>query len=184
MEETIVEKVGTVRCSICFAKLPLRIGRVDEPSFEWECVHCKTQCKGVLLQHVSPSVRDAVRMTGFQIDERMLAPLDEAILGVPGIDERRDSTRRHFGIKVCVIPLDSGSHPCGDAFLVMARDISTSGLGLMYPAPIESPLLALQIPIGSGGTVQVIGRVTRCTRSGNGFNIGVRLLKRMGLDET
>lgn len=180
MTSELRDAVANGRCTACSAVLPLRERQNNEPSFQWECVACGARCSGSLLRHASHELRESIRMVGFTVDESTLPPPEPADDSAGGIvEERRGAPRRRFGVALPVIPLDDNAHPCGEAFYVVAKDVSVTGLGITSRNRIECAQLAMQLPLGRQQRVQVIGRVTRCRETGNGFDIGVEFVRRL-----
>ena len=86
--------------------------------------------------------------------------------------ERRKEPRYSVATIVEVQPLDEAFQPEGDAFRVVTRDISASGIGILDSRPVHSKYLAVQLTSPEGEQMQTVMEVLRCQPLGNIYDIG------------
>ena len=85
--------------------------------------------------------------------------------------ERRSENRSSIAVPAVVQPLDKHHQPVGEAFAVVARDISPKGIGLVHTERIDHKLLALQISLG-GEEANLVVRVVWNMGLGPFYGIG------------
>ena len=85
----------------------------------------------------------------------------------PRSSEDRQAERTELPpIPAEVQPLDDNFEPLGKPFFAMVRNISTSGIGLMFGEQVSSKYLQLQIDRPSGGQLSTVVEVKHCTADG------------------
>ena len=82
-------------------------------------------------------------------------------------------------IVVTAVPLDDDFQPVHKLFKVVARDISTRGVGLIHSTPIVHQHLKMKIPMPGGGFADVVVQVVRCEPIGDFYEIGCRFVERI-----
>ncbi len=94
--------------------------------------------------------------------------------------DQRSRQRFHMASAVPALCLNEDDIPVGEAFLIMTRNISTNGISLVHTDPIETRKLAIQLVGASDETIQLILEVVRCRPIDEYYDIGGRLLGRVG----
>jgi hypothetical protein len=99
-----------------------------------------------------------------------------------GIDQRR-TARYLVAETVLVRPVDLEFCPVGPPFLVVLRDLSKKGLGLVHTAPIVTRYLAAALKTADesdGDYLTIVGEVIRCRQINESmYDIGCRFLTRL-----
>lgn len=88
--------------------------------------------------------------------------------------ERRTEVRRPVAAPASVQLLDDSLQSVGAPIMMVVRDISTNGIGLLSPRQIDAKYLTLKL---GDDESQPIFRILRCEPVAAIFNIGCRLLK-------
>ena len=105
-----------------------------------------------------------------------LSPLDAVALGLIANlgdaaptepydrPERRLTKRYPLQVVAMATPLDDQMRPMGEAFPVLTRDISTSGIGLVHSRPLDMKHVHLDLVGPNGHEMHVTIEVLRCNR--------------------
>jgi hypothetical protein len=88
-----------------------------------------------------------------------------------GGEERRSEERHLMLVPVLVQPVNAQYNPIGDPFVVVTRDISRKGIGLVHGQRIAHPLVALRMSL-AGEEVNVVARLVRSEALGPYYFIG------------
>jgi hypothetical protein len=88
------------------------------------------------------------------------------------IAERREAPRLSVTFAARAIALDRAMQPTGNEFVVIVRNISETGLGLLSMMPVDSRYLAVEMATESGELLLVAIEVLRCQAIGPCFDIG------------
>ena len=173
-------------CQKCKSLLPLCLSGNDEPSVDWACACCKNRYRGHIKPGSSPEIIKNVQPTRFNIDRARLTPPSSDVAEfasrlVPGTytgKERRATVRCPFVLAIPALPLDEAFKPAGEPFMIMSRNISSGGIGLVSRAPVRVKNLLLDLSARDGKHMQIIAELTRC-RSVDGFyDIGGKFVMR------
>lgn len=89
-------------------------------------------------------------------------------------EERRSQTRFIVATHVQAQAVDDRFNPVGKPFRVILRDISSGGVCLLYPTPIESRFVAVTLdhPTDEQATVEVIVEIRNRHIDGPMFRMG------------
>ena len=86
--------------------------------------------------------------------------------------ERRGEDRVPLVALVPAIEVDENSQPVGEEFTVVTRNISTRGISLFHPTPIDAKYLAIELPGSQDVKTQVVMRIVHCRSVGQAQEIG------------
>lgn len=154
-------------CFMCHHTLPLRAPRAGEIGVDWVCKGCDSLYHAVIAENCPEVVRERVRPFAIRIREDELPPPSSELrvfsknLADKDAIDRRVSVRRPFRVPVATIPLTDSFQPCGKAFVVLSRNISSSGLSFLSDHPVKTKLIAVQLPPIKGQPLQLALRVIR-----------------------
>ena len=81
--------------------------------------------------------------------------------------ERRAFPRYAISLGVICCPLDEQFERVGDPFEAVTRDLSESGVSLVYDIPIEPGNLSMTFNDGHGDLVEMHVRIVRCEPHGS-----------------
>jgi hypothetical protein len=87
-----------------------------------------------------------------------------------GLD-RRSEPRYPLCLNILAIPVDENNNPRGEPLLGVTRNISTSGIAILFTCSVGSGLLALQFEDPRGGRVRLLLNVLRCRPLSNFFEV-------------
>lgn len=87
--------------------------------------------------------------------------------------ERRKHLRHRACFRVSVIPCDRNGETIGSRFDVVARDLSSAGMSIMYSRPAPSEYLLVEIATGSTPGLKLIAKVVRSRPAGMFYETGV-----------
>lgn len=89
----------------------------------------------------------------------------------PELAERRRRPRRVVATTCRVTPLNAQLTPCGDPFHAVTRDVSTTGIAIVYTRKVDAPNLMFELQQAGGVKVQVLTKLVRCVRLGPFYDI-------------
>ena len=170
---------------MCNHTLPLRAPRAGEIGVDWVCKGCDSLYHAVIAENCPKDVRERVRPFAIRIREDELPPPSTELhvfsknLAAKDATDRRISVRRPFRVPVATIALNDNFQPSGHGFVVLSRNISTNGLSLLADGPINSPLIAVQLPPIKGQPLQMAMRVVRERKLGGFVEIAGTFVTRM-----
>lgn len=87
--------------------------------------------------------------------------------------ERRKQLRYRACFRVSVIPCNRNGEAIGPGFQAVARDLSSSGMSIMYSRPAPSEFLLVELAAGSTPGLRLIGKVVRSRPAGMFYETGV-----------
>ena len=90
-----------------------------------------------------------------------------------------DGKRNPLIVDVPVIPLDDQLRVLGEPFLMVSRDISTNGIGLLHTRRIRPPFLGMEIRISDDEPMQFIAQIVGCEPVGDFFEYVCRFADRI-----
>jgi hypothetical protein len=93
-------------------------------------------------------------------------------------DERRSEPRHAVAIDVLAIPLDKKFKKCGDPFIAITRDLSSSGIAMFHNQHVTAKYLALEIIDAEGVRLRLVLSVLRSSPVGLFYEIGGRFIKK------
>jgi len=93
---------------------------------------------------------------------------------------KRESERFQMTAWVPAVLIDEQLQPTGDPFLVMTRNISTSGIAIVHTQPIEDGRIAVELTGASGERIQLALQIIRCRALDKFYEMGCRYLRRLG----
>jgi hypothetical protein len=93
--------------------------------------------------------------------------------------ERRDSVRRVAVLEVAVIPVDFELKQCGESFLAISKDISSSGMSLIHTRAVASGSVVVELMNRDENTLQLLAYVVRCQAIHRFYEIGLRFVTRL-----
>jgi hypothetical protein len=93
---------------------------------------------------------------------------------------KRASERFQMATLVPAIRIDEQLEPVGEPFLVMTRNISTSGIALVHTQPIKEGRIAIELTGASGERIQLALQILRCRELDRFYELGCRYLRRLG----
>jgi len=93
---------------------------------------------------------------------------------------KRESERFQMATWVPAVLIDEQLEPSGDPFLVMTRNISTSGIALVHTQPIQEGRIAIELTGASGERIQLALQILRCRELDRFYELGCRYLRRLG----
>jgi len=96
----------------------------------------------------------------------------------PEVADRRNRPRRLVATTCVVTPLDAHGEPSGAAFRAVTRDVSTTGIAMLFTRPVEAPKLKIQLPRFGGTTVEVLANVIRCEPLGPYYDVAGEFVQR------
>jgi hypothetical protein len=96
--------------------------------------------------------------------------------GYKGPEQRVERRHATSLIPVMVQPLDAHFQPEGERFQAEVRNISKSGIGLVYGTPVDAPYLLIELVTPSGKKASFIAETRHCTPAG--VLIGARFIRR------
>jgi hypothetical protein len=94
--------------------------------------------------------------------------------GYKGPEQRSEQRHATSLIPVTVQPLDRHFQPEGESFQAEVRNVSRSGIGLVYGTPVSAPFLSIELVTPSGKKVSFIAETRHCTPAG--VLIGARFI--------
>lgn len=92
--------------------------------------------------------------------------------------ERREESRDLKLLHVLAQPVDEDRRPLGDPLAMVTRDISSTGVGLVYPDRIPHDLVALQLELG-GEEIVLLTRIVWRKPLGPFYYLGGKFLTRL-----
>jgi hypothetical protein len=95
-------------------------------------------------------------------------------------DDARDEDRFLMVFPVIVQPLSTDYEAIDEPFVVVSRDISQQGIGLVHSQRIDQRLLALNMTL-AGEIVNVAVKVRWCQELGPFYYIGARFVAKLPL---
>ena len=170
---------------MCNHTLPLRSPRSGEVAVDWVCNGCNSLYHAVIAENCPEAARQRVRPFSIRIREEELPPPSSELreyskhLAAKDATDRRLSVRQPFRVPVATMPLTENFQPCGEAFVVLSRNISASGLSLLSDHPANSQLIAVQLPPIQGKPLQMAMRVIRERKLGGFIEIAGAFVTRM-----
>jgi hypothetical protein len=93
---------------------------------------------------------------------------------------KRESQRFQMTTLVPAVLIDEQLEPLGEPFMVMTRNISTSGIALVHTAPINHGRVAIELTGASGERIQLALQILRCRELDKFYEMGCRYLRRLG----
>jgi hypothetical protein len=157
-------------CAGCGLLLPLSLPEAGEPSRSWACAGCGVRYDGnldrnqplELIEHVRPYrmafCLNRAEQPPSAIAEFVAKLLPEDYRGW----EKRGYKRLSVVTPVAVMPLSESLEPSGSPFMVLARNISRSGIALVSTRSVSATCLAVELPRDPEESLQVVVRVVRC----------------------
>jgi hypothetical protein len=98
---------------------------------------------------------------------------------LPGI-ERRTEPRRPVVLPAPAQAIDEHLRPRGEPFVAITRDLSTRGIAIYHVRPVAAgSLLALELEVAPGDTMQVVLEVLRCRPAGEFYEIAGTFLTKV-----
>ncbi len=85
--------------------------------------------------------------------------------------DRRSEPRYPLCLNILAIPVDENNNPHGEPLLGVTRNISTSGIAMLFTRTVSNGLLALQFGDPRGEQVRLLMTVLRCRPLGNYFEV-------------
>lgn len=76
--------------------------------------------------------------------------------------ERRVFKRYSLSVQATATPLDDAFRPCGSPFLVLTRDVSADGIGLVHSRPLDRKYVTLDFTTPDGRQMHMTIEVLRC----------------------
>lgn len=92
--------------------------------------------------------------------------------------ERRKRLRYRACFRITVVPCDRNGDAIGSGFQALARDLSSSGMSIMYSRPAPSEYLQVEIGTDSGPGLRLMAKVVRSRPAGMFYETGVCFLAR------
>lgn len=92
--------------------------------------------------------------------------------------ERRKQLRYRACFRISIVPCDRNGGTIGSGFQALARDLSSSGMSIMYSRPVSSEYLQVEIETGSGPGLRLMAKVVRSRPAGMFYETGVCFLTR------
>lgn len=83
-----------------------------------------------------------------------------------------------MAVSVPAVAIDDDYRPITEPVRILTRDISETGLGLVFTHRITAGLLAIELPAATG-PIQVVIEVMRCQRVGPFYDVGGRFVARL-----
>ncbi len=176
------------RCHRCGLELPLRPPDGAERAKQWSCCRCGTRYSAVLLEGRPFADLANVQPAHFEFDRRALLEPPGGIVEYlrrhlssdhPFFLERRDVTRYPVAAAVAVMPVDVHFNPLGSPWMVVARDLSKRGMGVVSSRAVRSRLLVVELSGAEDARVQLVLRVLRCRPVQSFYEIGGEFLTRI-----
>ncbi len=93
--------------------------------------------------------------------------------------ERRRAQRFQLAVPVPAIALDEQFQPVGEAFVCMARNISSHGISLVCTSRIEVERLGIELARPGEGKIQLAVEVHYCRTLGRYFETGCSFIRRL-----
>jgi len=164
----------------CGAELPLRPARADEPVLMWSCQRCEQVYQGATLKIVPAKTRKRmvlVEARVFPEDLPSVSHLDSVARDID--DDNREENRTAMVTPVTALMLDENQQPYGKPIPMMARDISTSGMGLVCDNPVGCEQVLVIIRKPHGPALQLITEIVWQRPQGKAWIIGGKFLQRL-----
>ena len=188
-EPTTAHREGRIdTCAVCEQALPLRLPGPEERGTEWVCAGCGARYEAVLaagaslelLQHVHPTEIRFEKSNLLHPPEAIREFISAMVRAEYGGSERRGAKRHPIVTPVVVMPMNGEFRPAEGAFMVVTRDISTTGLALISTREVSTELLAIELPAAGGEKMQVVMRLARCRPVGRFYKIAGPFVFKMG----
>ncbi len=93
--------------------------------------------------------------------------------------ERRESERRTAVMEVAVVPVDFELRQCGESFLAISKDLSSTGMAIIHTRAIHSGSVVVEILNRDESTLQLLAYVVRCDAVHRFYEIGLRFVTRL-----
>jgi len=176
------------RCASCGLVLPLRRPGPGREGRNWTCTGCGAGYCAVLAERCSAKVVQHVRPAGIRFDKSNLRQPTEAIAKFirKRLDDRSyEGHERRRAERYCIVapavamPMDEMVQPAGEAFMVVMKDISTSGIALVSTRAVNTKFLALELCAASDENMQLLVHVLRCRIIHRFYEIAGQFLTRM-----
>ena len=178
-------------CNQCGAALPLCHSENPQESRNWQCTACGRSYYACLdstftldeLRQVRPEPILFVRAVIPPPSEELLRAAERLRL-VPDHDgrDKRRSPRYPVAMNVPAQQLDARLNPVDCQFMVVARNISTGGICLLYDRAIQTPFLALELANARSELFQVLVHVRRSRLRGKVHEIGGAFVTKMATE--
>lgn len=94
-------------------------------------------------------------------------------------DERRQRDRFRMVTSVPAIAVDEECRPIGEPFMLMTRDISTTGIALVHTEPIDAKRVVVEMTGAAGECIQIAIEILRSRRVGDFYEIGGRYVAKL-----
>ena len=85
--------------------------------------------------------------------------------------EHRKFRRHCLTLAVAAVPVDEAHRPTDASFIALTRNISQGGISLIHSGPVAAKLLAIELPMPEGESLQVVMRLDRCRRIGDFYEL-------------
>lgn len=95
------------------------------------------------------------------------------------VREMRAQKRFDLGEPMLLMPLDENFEPIGETVEVVARNISTGGVGVLHTRSITAKFAAVQLSMPNGSELKMIAEVLRSTPTGMFYDVGMRFVAKI-----
>ncbi len=156
-------------CAECGLMLPLCLPVEGETSRSWACTGCGARYEAVLdksqplelIQHVRPYKLAFNLKCNEQVPKAIADFIAQVMPDAYRGPEKRCFERYPIVTPVAAMPLGTGLEPFGASFMALTRNISRSGVALVSTRSVSAPFLAVELPCGPDGAMQVVIQVVR-----------------------
>jgi c-di-GMP-binding flagellar brake protein YcgR len=93
--------------------------------------------------------------------------------------ERRESERQTAVLEVAVVPVDFELRQCGESFLALSKDISSTGMAIIHTRALASGSVVVELLNRDNSTMQLLAYVVRCVPIRRFYEIGLRFVTRL-----
>lgn len=168
MPSVAERELRITRCVTCDQPLPTLVVGGCGPAREWECRNCGATYLASLAPSTPNSLRSSVKPVHYFPEHR------EAATTLRAKDLQRE-LRRHprkpLMMSIPAMQLDDDLFPVGEDFTVLSRNLSSSGIAIVYTCPLEGKLAVL-IELPEIGHIQLLLDIVRATPVGPLYEMG------------
>ena len=168
MASVAERELRITRCVTCDQQLPTLVVGGNAAAREWECSGCGATYLASLAPSSPKHLRSRVRPLHYFPERRESVPTLQA-------QELRRELRRHprrpLLMSIPAMKLDDDLYPVGDDFMVISRNLSSSGIAIFHTRPLEGKL-AVMIELPEIGHVQLLLEIVRSKNIGPLYEMG------------
>jgi len=94
-------------------------------------------------------------------------------------DERREAGRQAAVLEVAVVPVDFELRQCGESFLALSKNISSTGMSVIHTRALAKGSVVVELLNRDNASMQLLAYVVRCEPIRRFYEIGLRFVTRL-----